>query len=255
MNGKHGAISEMEIDAYLNDQLDLAGRAAVESVLAEQPALAARVMADLRIRNILRAEMLAGEREPDPRLALAAKRLQRGLGRSRANRAARQAVMAAACVLLGWLVHWQVGSVGVAPTEAASPPPRFVSEAVQAYRTSQLRAVMLSQPEAPTFDRQEILDNTAIALPPFPEDWRILDVQVYPAALGSSVVVMLQTPTSAPLSLYLVRLRSDRSIPLRLSRDGEQRAFFWQQGRTASALTGQGSASELRKVAVVLAGS
>lgn len=246
-------VTDVEIDAYLNDQLDLRGRIAVESSLARDPQLAARVMADLRVRDALRA---ATQPEAPPAASpveLSARRLQRGLGRRHLRRAVGRGALAAACVALGWLVHWQVDSIGVPPSEAAAPPPRFVAEAVQAHRTSMLRAAMASQPEAPEFDRQEILQSTAIALPHFPTDWRVLDVQVYPSALGSSVVVVFRTHDAGPFSLYMAHMASERSAPLRLSRQGEKQVAYWRHGKLGLALTGQTHPVELRRIATLLA--
>ncbi|ONG58913.1 hypothetical protein BKE38_01545 [Pseudoroseomonas deserti] len=247
------AVTDLEIDAYLNDQLDLQGRIAVESALAANPALAAQVMADLRVRDSLRA---ATALQPPPGgdpVDLAARRLRRGLGRQQLRRSAGRGAFAAACVALGWLVHWQMNSFGGLPSEAAAPPPRFVAEAVQAHRTSLLRAAMESQLEAPEFDRQEILHSTAIALPHFPTDWRVLDVQVYPAALGSSVVVMFRTADAGPFSLYMAHMGSERRVALRISRQGEKQVAYWREGKLGMALTGQVTAVELRRIAILLA--
>ncbi|WP_419897490.1 hypothetical protein [Roseomonas sp. USHLN139] len=250
-------VTDLEIDAYLNEQLDLQGRIAVESALAANPALAAQVMADLRVRDTLRAATAAPAAGPGAAggdaVDLAARRLQRGLGRQQLRRSVGRGAFAAACVALGWLVHWQVSSFGGLPSEAAAPPPRFVTEAVQAHRTSLLRARMESQLEAPEFDRREILHSTAIALPQFPSDWRVLDVQVYPAALGSSVVVMFRTADAGPFSLYMAHLGSERSVALRMARQGEKQVAYWREGKLGMALTGQASAVKLRRIATLLA--
>jgi anti-sigma factor RsiW len=245
----HDTVDDLEVEAYLNDQLDLAGRTAVERVLARNPQQAARVMADLHVRNTLRAVLGNEPVQSGTRIDLAARRLERGLNRSHLKRGMRQAALAAACVALGWLVHWQLDSFGIATTEAASPPPRFVAEALQAHRTSLLRSLMASQIEAPEFDRTEILNSTAIPLPEFPEDWHILDVQVYPAAMGPSVVVMFSTTNSGPFSLYMAQMNSRGDAPLRFSRDGERHVAYWRSGKLGLALTGQASAVEIRQTA------
>jgi anti-sigma factor RsiW len=243
---------EAEIDAYLNDQLDLDGRIAVEEALARNPALAARVMGDLRIRDALRAAAQAPAAAPDARNLLAARRLQRGLGLSQVARGLRRGALLAACIGLGWLVHWQVDSVGISSTEAAGLPPRFTAEAMQAHRTSLLRAVMASQLEAPQFDRDEILRNTAIALPELPADWSVLDVQVYPAAEGPSVMVMFRVPGSGPLSLYLAHTGGERPLPLRLIRKGDRSVAYWRSGGLSAALVGPGEDEALQKAAAAM---
>lgn len=252
MTRRPDAVGEMEIDAYLNDQLDLAGRIAVEEALARNPALAARVMGDLRIRDALRAATHVPAANPAARNLLAARRLQRGLGMTQAARGLRRGALLAACIGLGWLVHWQVDSVGISPTEAANLPPRFTAEAMQAHRTSLLRAAMVSQLEAPQFDRDEILRNTAIALPDFPDDWTVMDVQVYPSAVGPSVVVMFRSPGSEPLSLYLSHTGAERPLPLRLIRKGDRSVAYWRSGGVSAALVGPGEDEALQRAAAVM---
>ena len=245
---------EMEIDAYLNDQLDLPGRIAVEEALARNPALAARVMDDLRIRDALRAAMDRPPEAPDSRTVLAARRLQRGLGMGHLSRGLRRGALIAACIGLGWLVHWQVDSVGVSPTEAAALPPRFTAEAMQAHRTSLLRAVMASQLEAPQFDRDEILRNTAIALPDFPEDWSVLDVQVYPSVAGPSVAVVFRMPGSGPLSLYLAHTGHEQPLPLRMLRREDRSVAYWRRDGLGAALIGHNDDAALQQAAAVMMG-
>jgi anti-sigma factor RsiW len=241
----------MEIDAYLNDQLDLPGRVAVEEALARNPALAARVMDDLRIRDALRAAMDHPPEAPGARTVLAARRLQRGLGLDHLRRGLQRGALVAACIGLGWLVHWQVDSIGVSPTEAAALPPRFATEAMQAHRTSLLRAVMVSQLEAPQFDRDEILRNTAIVLPSFPPDWSVLDVQVYPSVGGPSVAVVFSMPDSGPLSLYLAHTGSERPLPLRMLRRDNRSVAYWRRDGLGAALVGHEDAA-LQKAAAVM---
>jgi anti-sigma factor RsiW len=252
MTRKPDPVGELEIDAYLNDQLDLAGRIAVEESLARNPVLAARVMEDLRIRDALQATLRGTPVAPGQGTLLAARRLQRGLGMTQLGRGARRVGLAAACVALGWLVHWQVNSFGISTTEAAGLPPRFTVEALQAHRTSMLRAAMASQLEAPQFDRDEILRNTAIALPDFPRDWTVLDVQVYPSTLGPSVVVMFTMPDSGPLSLYMARSGTGLSTPLHIIGRGEKLTAYWRKGGLSVALTGQDEPALLRHAAAAL---
>lgn len=255
MTRKPDSPSEMEIEAYLNDQLDLPGRIAVEEALARNPTLAARVMDDLRIRDALRAALARPPEAPGARTALAARRLQRGLGMNHLRRGLQRGALVAACVGLGWLVHWQVDSVGISPTEAAALPPRFTAEAMQAHRTSLLRAAMVSQLEAPQFDRDEILRNTAIALPDFPQDWSVLDVQVYPSAAGPSVAVVFRMPGSGPLSLYLAHVGRERPLPLRMLRRDDRSVAYWQRGGLGAALIGQGDDAALQKAASLMMSS
>ncbi len=76
-------ITEADLNAYIDGQLDLGRRIEVEEHLSARPEVAARVMADLHTRDALRAAFGsarddAGRVGPQPeRLAAAARRLDR----------------------------------------------------------------------------------------------------------------------------------------------------------------------------------
>ncbi|MFC3126854.1 anti-sigma factor family protein [Pseudoroseomonas globiformis] len=238
-------VSEMELDAYLNDQLDMAGRIRVEQWLAARPELAAQVMADLRVRDALR---LAAREQATTRAGsvAAAERLGRGLTRVPLMRGLRHAAVALGCVALGWLAAR--GEVG----EAAGPVPHHVQEAVQAHRAAMLRAAMPSQPEAPDLDRSEMLAATGIALPEWPVAWRILDAQLFPATHGMSVLLVFRTPRGGPFSLLVQHAEGQRGLRLAVPREGEPVAY-WRQEGLGFALTGAADAGLLRDTAVSLA--
>ncbi|MFC7553907.1 anti-sigma factor family protein [Pseudoroseomonas wenyumeiae] len=152
---------EMEIDAYLNDQLDLPGRIAVEEALARNPALAARVMDDLRIRDALRAAMDRPPEAPDSRTVLAARRLQRGLSMGHLGRGLRRGALVAACIGLGWLVHWQVDPWASLPPRP--PPCRRASRRRRCRRTAP-RCCALSWPRSSR--RRSSTGTRSCATPP-----------------------------------------------------------------------------------------
>ncbi|PLU24301.1 Fis family transcriptional regulator, partial [Sinorhizobium medicae] len=54
MSEPRDPILEADLDAYVDDQLDVARRIEVEAYLSAHPNVAARVMSDLRTRDELR---------------------------------------------------------------------------------------------------------------------------------------------------------------------------------------------------------
>src|SRR3954454_4090613 len=93
-------ISELDLMAYVDDQLDPERRIAVEDHLSRHPVLAAQVMDDLRRRDELRLDLNdAAVAMPNHRLELPAERLARRLSFRMALHRNRRAI--AASILLG----------------------------------------------------------------------------------------------------------------------------------------------------------
>ena len=82
-------ITEHDLDAYVDDQLAMPRRIEEEAHLGRHPDAAARVMADLRMRDELRLSLSEPPRSRSFETLDAARRLQRGLGRARRLRRRR----------------------------------------------------------------------------------------------------------------------------------------------------------------------
>lgn len=231
-------VSDFELLAYVDDQLDMPRRIEVEGFLAQHPDVAARVMADLRARDALRLALTGPLPRALPRTLDAAQRLGRGLARARLAQRFRRTVAAAALVAAGWFVHAYVGPLGVSESEASPPPPPYVEDAVRSHRTALVRAGMRSQPGAPAYDPQEILAATRIALPALPRDWRILDVQLFPSREGPSVEMVVEARELGILSLFAARMDSAGTAGPEVAAFGSERVAHWRAGHLAYALTG-----------------
>lgn len=236
-------VSEFELDAYVDDQLSPPRRIAVEAYLSGQPALAMRVMADLRTRDELRLALADTAPVRRPATTEAARRLQRGLRRGVVFDRVRRAAALVLLVGAGWFAHAELDALGVSDVEASPQPPAYVGAAVMAHRTVLLRAEMASQPEVRTFDPQEIRAATAVVLPELPAGWQVRDVQVFPSAYGPSVEMALQSPELGAASLFAVRPGSFDVVAPTVTTEGELSAAHWQVGDVAYALvaaTGDG---------------
>lgn len=217
------SVSEPDLRAYVEGRLDDARRAAIEGFLAGNPDLAAQVMTALHMRG---------------RVAGSAPGRGRRAGRARL---AGLAVAGLACMGAGWSAAAAFASEG----PRAGDPPNYVAEAVMSSKATQVRTVMISQPETPRLDAAEIRRTMNLRLPALPRGWRIVDVQVYPSDDGPGVSLLVETDRRRRLNLFVVRAdAAATSTPVVTRKDGAFVAY-WEVGQAAYALTGEGSGDEI----------
>ncbi|MDP9807681.1 anti-sigma factor RsiW [Rhizobium tibeticum] len=228
-------IIDADLDAYVDGELDVARRIQVESFLSENPAIAAKVMADLSMRGELRLA-LAGESafgRPDTRDA--ARRLERGLAYGRILHSVQRIAAVGVLVAAGWVAHTSFGAFTATEVAASVPAPAYVEDAVRAYHTALLRQSVPSQSVA-IYKAEDIRAATAIVMPQLPEDWKIADVQIFPSEFGPSVEMAIKTSQDKQISLFAVRpgafaVRSVNHVAL-----DKAEAAYWQIGDVAYAL-------------------
>jgi anti-sigma factor RsiW len=240
-------IIDADLDAYVDGELDVSRRIAVESYLSEHPATAAKVMADLSLRGELRLALATEADAGRAQTREAARRLERGLAYGRVLHSLQRIAAVAVLVTAGWVAHNSFGAFGAfSATEvsASVPPPAFVDDAVAAYRTSQTRAKMGSQPKETIYNPDDIRASTAIVMPTLPAEWTVADAEIYPSAFGPSVEVTVDAKGKR-LSLFAVRPGSFAVAKVdHVSLDGVQ-AAYWQIGEVAYALVADPAAQNL----------
>ncbi len=229
-------ILDGDLDAYVDDQLPVARRIAVEAYLSERPDIAARVMADLRVRDELRLALASARSEHRPETREAARRLERALSFRPLMSGLRRAATVALFIGVGWAAHSSFGPLGAKSVVASEPAPAFVEEAVRAHATAKLREGMASQAEKTKFDATEIRAATGIVLPELPKGWRVTDSQIFPSAFGPSVELAITPEDGGRLSLFAVRPGSFAVEPVALLHAGPAEAAYWQIGEVAYAL-------------------
>lgn len=253
MSRIHDPITEQDLHAYIDNQLEPSRRIEVATWLAAHPQDAARVMADLGVRDELRLA-LALEDPTVPAATLdAALRLQRGLRHGHLFARARQVAAVMLFLAIGWTANEFVGPLTVSQSVASAPPPAYVEDAMRAHGTALIRSAMASQPEAPEYDPDEIRTMTAIVMPDLPEDWQIKDVQIFPSTFGPSVELSAETEEFGPISLFAVRPGSFDVVRPTLSPGAEASAAFFQIGEVAYAVVAAGNVHELDRAAERLA--
>ncbi|WDZ81083.1 anti-sigma factor (plasmid) [Ensifer adhaerens] len=228
-----GAIIDTDLDAYVDNQLDAAGRLRVETWLARNPDAAARVMADLGMRTTLKLAMTSDVVAGRPETREAARRLSSGLANARVWNALQKVAAVGLMVSVGWIAH---SSVGPSEVNASAHPPAFVEHAIRAHQTSLLRAGMPSQPEVQTYDRDEIRAATAIVMPELPKDWNVVDVQVFPSDFGPSVETSVKTDAGTLISLFAGRPGHFAVEPVKDLNLSNAEAAWWQVGEVAYAV-------------------
>ena len=229
------AITDLDLDAYVDGQLDDWQRLRVEAHLAQCPTDAARVMRDIHLVHELRLA-LAPAAPDSPLLRTAARRLSRGLARDARLRRAFRLVPVVTLVAVGWLAHEGLGPLSIREGIASEPPPAFVPAAVAAREATVARMAMASQPEVTDLDAGEIRASTGIMLPHFAADWTIRDAQVFPSPQGPGVEILFDTPDMGAVTLFSVRPGTFAvTFPKPEPAEAESIAWF-QVGETAHVL-------------------
>jgi anti-sigma factor RsiW len=245
-------ITEADLLAYVDDQLDPARRIEVEEHLARSPDAATRIMADLKDRDSLRLLHAAPLPHPSDPMLGAATRLERALAWREFGLKLRRIAAVVTLIGFGWFAHGQVG-LGVTDSEASPKPPAFVEDALHSHETALVRARMVSQPEVGAYDPAEILAETGIRLPSLPEDWQIRDAQVFPSRYGHSIEIAIEAGDLGRVSLFATQAPGFDVITPTLARFERAAAVYWQTGQLAYALTGTGSDKALERAATRLA--
>lgn len=245
-------ITEADLHAYVDDQLGVQRRVEVEAHLSRHPAMAARVMSDLRGRDELRLALADQTTMPRRATEDAARRLAIGLSRGVVIGRLQRIAAVIAFITIGWVSHAAFGSFGITESVASAPAPDFVEDATRAHQTAMVRASMHSQTVSPNYDREEIRSATAIVVPDLPRGWRVSDVQIFPSTYGPSVEMAIHTDTLGTLSLFAVRPGSFNVRPTMVAVENEVTAVYWQIGEVAYALVGKAESRALEKAAAGL---
>lgn len=226
-------LLDTDLDAYVDNQLDPAGRLRVETWLAHNPDAAARVMADLGMRTTLKLALTGEDVAVRPQTREAARRLSSGLADARMWNMLQKIAAVGLLLSVGWFAH---STIGPREVNATVHPPAFVEQAVRAHQTSLVRAGMPSQTDVRTYDRDEIRAATAIVMPALPKGWKVIDVQVFPSDFGPSVEARVSTDAETLVSLFAVRPGHFAVEPVKDVNFAGAEAAWWQLGEVAYAL-------------------
>ncbi len=241
-------INELDLLAFVDEQVDDRRRMEIEAWLAERPNEAARVMRDLSDRRALRLALAEVWVTPSP--ALSAFALDRpGVRRPAWRRIAAIAAVVAAGVVLGTVSDQPFGR------PLLSRDPAYLDDAVQSREASLIRLGMSSRPKTPWMRPGDIRTSIRIRLPVLPPDWRLIDVQVFPSDEGPSAQLLIDTGGEGPVSLFSSHTAGVNTFqPVVVRRDGETLAFWEIEGQSF-VLIGEGSPANLHDLALDLSES
>ncbi|UMY18913.1 zf-HC2 domain-containing protein [Methylobacterium organophilum] len=230
-------VTETDLIAYVDGELDAMRRLEVEAHLACHPQDAAKVMADLRDRDALREAFTPTVGLSPDRLRSGARRMDRALAWQRVSARLRRAAAIAVLVGAGWLAHSEIGTFGVPDTFASPVDPVLVEEAQQAREAAAVRA--RSQALRPgVYDRADLQAATGLDLPELPADWTVQDVQVFPGRHGTGVEVSIHAGQLGDLALFAMPSGRDAAPSDGVARPGDGATAYWRSGRTSYALSG-----------------
>lgn len=232
----HDPVIEADLHAYVDDQLDVGRRIEVEAYLSENPTVAAKVMADLRVRDELRLALAGMPSVVRQETRDAARMLESAFNRPRTIDVMRRAAAVVLLVGAGWIANGWISPGSIGEVVASVPPPQFVEEAIRAHQTAELREQMSSQTVTNNFDPAEIRSATAIVLPTMPSEWAVRDAQVFPSTYGPSVELEVEPQSGERLSLFAVRPGNFAVQQVLLKQEGQTNAAYWQIGEVAYAL-------------------
>ncbi|MER2250396.1 zf-HC2 domain-containing protein [Methylorubrum podarium] len=248
-------VTETDLIAYVDGELDPMRRVEVEAHLARNPQDALQVMADLRDRDALREAFLSVPSLPPERLRASARRIDRAFAWQRVRSRLRRAAAVVVLVGAGWLAHTESGGFGVPGSFASPIDPSLAEEAAQAREAVQIRARVTSLPLASAYDPAGIEAATGVDLPPLPAGWVVRDVQVFPSRSGTGIEISIQSAEIGELALFAKHSSAaplaDGVEPVARSSDGT--TAYWRNGSTAYALSGPRNDPALHAAAARLA--
>lgn len=242
-------LTEAEIQAYVDGELDLPRRIEVEAYLEANPLVAAQVMADLRLRDALRLSFAE-----DSGVRVASYENARMLGRAvRWRRLTVRLRRVAAVMLLigvGWAAQSILGVTRVDPASASIPA--YADDAGKAYRTVLYRH-LVDPAEPKTKVGPDDLAKAPVPLPDLPEGWAIRSIEIVPWNGGSGFEATIDTDRFGLVTLFAASTDGFDVQEPQTQREKGITVAYWQVGPSVYALCAEASAPDLLGAADTLA--
>ncbi len=252
MSKETGKISEDELHAYVDGQLDDHDRLRVEAYLREHPGDAARISEWQRQNEAIRALFAASAGEPLPERLKPAT-----LARATRRRPFRRwPAIAAAMMLLtlggagGWLARPLLAPAPARIGQQAS----LVTEALNAHR---IYSVEVLHPVEVTADEKEHLAKwlskrlrDPVRIPALDtEGFTLMGGRLLPADNGPAAQFMYEDKNGRRVTLYTARGNGEGQTAFRYASAKGINAFYWIDGPLAYALAGEVDRATLQRLA------
>lgn len=243
--GPGDAISDDEINRFIDGELSRAQRTEVQARLALTPKRAAEVFAEAQRMEALRSAQ--PQRLFPPRASLhRAKQLEGTFRRRKMFAALRIQMATVLLVVLGWAANSLTEPLRQG---GQTVDENFILAAREALRVAQLNA----GPEQGGEQKQDKIERLAgalnISMPQLPSTWQVTDVQVQPWNERQSLVVTADTPSLGRITLVAAPMNGEDAVPPTSATDGRIPTVYWQSGGTAYALMGPAAPERLEKEA------
>jgi len=236
-----GPVTDADLNAYLDGELDAASRARVEAWLAEHPDDAARLSAwreDMRLLREAYADVAA------PRLAA---RRARGAGRIALP-------AAAALALAAFLGGAGLGYLAADRPDQPAPPQRLAETGIAAHRVfaSEVRHPV----EVPAADREHLVGwlSKRLGAPLDPPDLgaaglTLLGGRLVPDGGSPAAMLMYEDAGGARYSLLVTRRDGRRETAFRVVEADGLAAIHWIDGALGYMLVGEADRARLTEIA------
>jgi len=227
MTSSTAPIGEDDLQAYVDERLPAARRAAVEARLAQQPALAARIAAERAQRETMRARLAEKYAAPVPtRLRMSSIRAGR---RERRLASLRSAAAVVALLVVGATGGWFARQT--APPSASPATMVVTQDAVAAFHTY---VVEVAHPvEVRASDEAHLVQwlskrlGRPLAAPDLsPYGFRLMGGRLLPADDEAAAMLMYDDGGGRRLTVY-VRAAASGETAFRFQQDGDLGTFAW----------------------------
>lgn len=217
---------DLDIEAYVNGQLDGERRFAVAEYLSFHPDRAAAVMAEMRLTEGLRLVLSKVETVAPPEMKLAAIRVERRLeGRHRLRRWLPFAASAAM-----FAVGWTAQSIATGPLSGsdATGAAELFEAALDAQDAVSVRLSLSNEIGPMPQNAEQISARLGITLPDLPKGWIIRAAQVVATPDRPGLAMVIDTPDLGEIMLFSVLRTGDAqdSQVATKSQDGRALALF-----------------------------
>ena len=244
-------ITEAELHAHLDGELEAERCAAVEAVLVRHPELAARARSYRRHTVLVRrayGPLLERPVPPEMVAATTASPAQPQIGwRHVAAAAAASVLLLAGGVGTGWWLRDRAAPI-------ARQEPAFVADAFSAH---QVYAVEVRHPVEVGADQTDHLAAWLSRRLGFPlsipnlagQGFELIGGRLLPSAIGPAAQLMYQDASGRRLTCYIRASADPEETAFRFARDGRLLAFYWRDRGEAWALLGEIPRDELLRLA------
>lgn len=252
MKSPNDPVTEMELHAYVDGQIDDAGRGRVEQWLKHNPADAAKVQEWQKQNTDLKA-MFAGYARalPSDQVMVAGrmKTLRSRIGRGLGAVAAAMLIFAAGAGAGRLTIAYDTD--GFSPLTLAEALPREAQSAFMIYASDVRRPVEVGADQEEHLVRWlgKRLDYP-LSTPDLTEKgFRLLGGRLVPSRGKPGALFMYENQIGERLTLLIGRNDANRDTSFRFASEGSIDTFYWIDGPLGYAVTGEISAGKLRDVA------